>query len=385
MARHSDSVLANLTAERARLLLAYNPDTGSLTWRNPTARAVKAGDVAGTRTGKKGGYRSVSLDDNIFMAHRVVWLMVYGKWPDGDVATRNGDFQDLRIGNLFKRTAAETAQSQRQNQTPRAKSGIRGVYEQPNGKWSAQIRRNYRMHHLGSFPTKESAAAALEKAKLETLPSADQDEISRKAQASRAYGLVHGLWQRTLRDHAVVPAWQSLPAFAEAVSNDAYPQCRLVPIDATKPLGPDNFRIEARAKYDRRTPEGRKAYYDYKNKANTVQRSHHHRRSKFGLEPEQHAEMLNAQGHVCASCNQRETYMRAGRIHPLSVDHCHDTGEIRGLLCHGCNAAIGYARNDPARLRAAADYLDRHAAKSAKMKSASVPASNVIPLKQKER
>lgn len=43
---------------------------------------------------------------------------------------------------------------------------------------------------------------------------------------------------------------------------------------------------------------------------------------------------------------------------PICVDHDHTTGKVRGLLCHGCNHGIGSLKDDPAMLRAAADYLE---------------------------
>lgn len=45
----------------------------------------------------------------------------------------------------------------------------------------------------------------------------------------------------------------------------------------------------------------------------------------------------------------------------LRIDHCHAGGGVRGVLCNGCNVGIGHFRNSPARLRAAADYLEIHA------------------------
>jgi hypothetical protein len=41
------------------------------------------------------------------------------------------------------------------------------------------------------------------------------------------------------------------------------------------------------------------------------------------------------------------------------VDHCHDTGAVRALLCIQCNAGLGHFDHNPARLRAAASYVER--------------------------
>jgi hypothetical protein len=43
----------------------------------------------------------------------------------------------------------------------------------------------------------------------------------------------------------------------------------------------------------------------------------------------------------------------------LVVDHNHETGKIRGLLCHHCNLAVGWIRDDPDRALRAAEYLQR--------------------------
>lgn len=56
---------------------------------------------------------------------------------------------------------------------------------------------------------------------------------------------------------------------------------------------------------------------------------------------------------LCAACKQP---CRSGK--KLSVDHNHNTGQIRGLLCLGCNLAIGNAQESPDTLRALADYLE---------------------------
>lgn len=74
----------------------------------------------------------------------------------------------------------------------------------------------------------------------------------------------------------------------------------------------------------------------------------------YGLNTEQYDAMVAAQGGVCLIC-KRKCRTRAF----LSVDHDHETGDIRGLLCKDCNTAIGIMGDNPELLEAAADYLRR--------------------------
>jgi hypothetical protein len=87
-----------------------------------------------------------------------------------------------------------------------------------------------------------------------------------------------------------------------------------------------------------------------------------HLKHKFGLAIEAYDAMLVAQGGVCAICKRGET-----KKHPygvgadrLAVDHCHRTGKVRALLCRGCNHSMGSYGDDPALLRAMADYVEAH-------------------------
>ncbi|MDK0525025.1 endonuclease VII domain-containing protein [Streptomyces sp. ML-6] len=74
----------------------------------------------------------------------------------------------------------------------------------------------------------------------------------------------------------------------------------------------------------------------------------------YGLTMEEYLARVEKQGGRCAVCGEKSDR----RLH---VDHNHRTGAVRDLLCEWCNHAIGKARDDPARLRAMADYLERHA------------------------
>lgn len=84
-----------------------------------------------------------------------------------------------------------------------------------------------------------------------------------------------------------------------------------------------------------------------------------------GITGEQYQSMFESQSGLCAICGRPETLIRNGRVQSLSVDHNHDTGIIRDLLCAGCNVMIGHAMEDPEILRRAALYLERHALRKA--------------------
>lgn len=95
-----------------------------------------------------------------------------------------------------------------------------------------------------------------------------------------------------------------------------------------------------------------KVYY----KANRTKWRETQLRKEFGITSQRYAEMLQEQGGTCAICEGQQTY-RGKKA--LAVDHCHATGVVRGLLCNHCNHALGHAKDDPERLRAMADYLER--------------------------
>jgi hypothetical protein len=80
-----------------------------------------------------------------------------------------------------------------------------------------------------------------------------------------------------------------------------------------------------------------------------------HLKRKYGITPEQYEEMLAAQGGGCAICQRppREDIS-------LHVDHDHETGTVRGLLCFRCNNALGDFDDDVVLMQMAAAYLDRH-------------------------
>jgi hypothetical protein len=83
----------------------------------------------------------------------------------------------------------------------------------------------------------------------------------------------------------------------------------------------------------------------------------YHLKYKYGITVEEYEVLLETQNHRCAICN---TDSPSGKWKVFAVDHCHDTGEVRGLLCNECNRGMGLLGDDHKRLEAASAYLKRH-------------------------
>jgi hypothetical protein len=79
---------------------------------------------------------------------------------------------------------------------------------------------------------------------------------------------------------------------------------------------------------------------------------------RYGCTLEQYNEMLVKQEGKCALCDTlHNPAIKKGRLY---VDHCHSGGQVRALLCGACNSMLGYAKDDPAVLAKAIDYLAKH-------------------------
>jgi len=81
-----------------------------------------------------------------------------------------------------------------------------------------------------------------------------------------------------------------------------------------------------------------------------------HLKRTYGLSLVAYRSLVENQNGKCAICRGPPN----GRVLKLVVDHNHETGKIRELLCDACNRALGFFKDDPSRLRAAAFYLEKH-------------------------
>ena len=78
----------------------------------------------------------------------------------------------------------------------------------------------------------------------------------------------------------------------------------------------------------------------------------------FGITESDYYKMLNNQNGVCAICKNPETKIIKDKVQRLSVDHCHTSGKIRGLLCDKCNHGLGMFRDNTEYMLSAIQYLN---------------------------
>lgn len=80
------------------------------------------------------------------------------------------------------------------------------------------------------------------------------------------------------------------------------------------------------------------------------------RARRYGLSLEE-SRVLGATT-TCQICGSDDTGVKTQKR--FNVDHCHRTGKVRGVLCCHCNLGLGRFKDDPALMRAAADYIEKH-------------------------
>lgn len=71
----------------------------------------------------------------------------------------------------------------------------------------------------------------------------------------------------------------------------------------------------------------------------------------YGLTMDDYDKLYNKQNGVCAICEEDKV---------LVVDHCHDTGKVRSLLCNDCNSGIGFLKENKEIMNKAIKYIDHH-------------------------
>jgi hypothetical protein len=164
-------------------------------------------------------------------------------------------------------------------------------------------------------------------------------------------------WNHVRRNHKD-HAWSSFEAFCADVVETPKARYAMVPVDVTRPIGPGNFRwaLPASADYFSGDSKGRLAWARARNELNREHERHKWLQRNYNIGFADEQRLRNEQLNVCAICESG-----FGDQAP-SVDHDHDTQEVRGLLCKQCNYAMGQFGDNARLLRRAADYLERRGA-----------------------
>ena len=147
-----------MNSDLVRGLFDYEPSSGHLIWRVAPGGRGRRGAVAGTLDSD--GYVVVRYRGRGYKAHRLVWLHVYGVWPEGIVDHINHDRADNRVENLRVVDPLVNA-NHLSPSLRRGRSGERNVswYSQYR-KWKVMIQHNYRVYFVGYFDSVEQAKAA---------------------------------------------------------------------------------------------------------------------------------------------------------------------------------------------------------------------------------
>ena len=152
-----ESPAQDITAEKLRELLHYDPETGIFTRKVSTSNSVKVGDITGCPSGP--GYLLISVRSRRYQAHRLAWLYVYGEWPKDQLDHINRIRTDNRIANL--RDVTQKQNHQNRSKPSNNTSGHTGVYwDKRDSKWRAEIKHNQKHIYLGYFTDIEEAVAA---------------------------------------------------------------------------------------------------------------------------------------------------------------------------------------------------------------------------------
>ena len=119
----------------------------------------------------------------------------------------------------------------------------------------------------------------------------------------------------------------------------------------------DNFDKHRLVCKECRRKEVRQNHYDRGKEKNYTRNRKNALQRKYGISIEEYESLKLKQNNLCAICNKKDTQ-------PLSVDHDHSTGEIRGLLCNRCNQGLGFFKDNIENLRNAERYLIKNGKKS---------------------
>lgn len=129
-------------------LFNYEPDTGLLTWKISTGQKIKPGDIAGSlQPCRKTVYRRIQYRGRCYKAHRIAWILAYGRQPEGQIDHIDGDGLNNRLRNLRDVTSSQN--NRNRSLSALNSSGVFGVHlDRRHDYWHATIYSGKKRLHL---------------------------------------------------------------------------------------------------------------------------------------------------------------------------------------------------------------------------------------------
>lgn len=142
-----------LSADEARNLFSYDKETGDLRWKVRLGQNRPIGSLAGSINGQ--GYREVMVRRKTYQVSRIIWLIVTGREPHGqidhiDMNRSNNKWNNLRDATLSQNRANCRAR-------PNNKTKLKGAYRKKNGRYYPFIQIDGKPTYLGGYATAEEA------------------------------------------------------------------------------------------------------------------------------------------------------------------------------------------------------------------------------------
>lgn len=150
----------DISADLARSVLDYCPETGEFLWRDCDSMKFRPHQV-----GRPAGYfdsrrrRVIEIRGSMYFGHRLAWLITHGRWPSQHIDHINRDPSDNRLANL--REATPTQNQANRKLSVKNKTGFRGVRIRCDGAaFCPAIRVGGKTRYLGSYATAADASEA---------------------------------------------------------------------------------------------------------------------------------------------------------------------------------------------------------------------------------
>ena len=152
---------SSLTQQRLTELFEYDPHAGQFIRKTSSGTRWRAGQIAGTFDKNK--YRQIKIDGKVYKEHRLVWLYVYGVWPDGEIDHIDRNPNNNKLSNLRTVSRKENAENIAVHKDNVSK--FKGVtFDKRKSVWFARIMHNKVAYHLGTYKSPEEASLAYIKA-----------------------------------------------------------------------------------------------------------------------------------------------------------------------------------------------------------------------------